>query len=121
MLLPGQFVRVYLKGGKLKNAMLIPQRAVLSTSRAKWCLSPMRQNKTEPRPVELGDEGENEVIVVRGLQSRRRVIVDGNIRARPGASVNWWIRPPATDPAAPTKGRKCVLGFLYPPAILPPA
>ena len=107
VLLPGQFVRVYLKGGKLKNAMLIPQRAVLSTQQGKLVFVANAQNKAEPRPVELGDEVKNEVIVVRGLQAGDRVIVDGNIKARPGAPVKVVDPTAAGKPAAaPAKGRK---------------
>ncbi len=105
VLLPGQFVRVYLKGGKLKNAMLIPQRAVLSTQQGKLVFVANAQNKAEPRPVELGDEVKNEVIVVRGLQAGDRVIVDGNIKARPGAPVKVVDPTAAGKPAAaPAKG-----------------
>lgn len=104
-MLPGQFVRVYLKGGKLKNAMLIPQRAVLSTQQGKLVFVANAQNKAEPRPVELGDEVKNEVIVVRGLQAGDRVIVDGNIKARPGAPVKVVDPTAAGKPAAaPAKG-----------------
>lgn len=105
VLLPGQFVRVYLKGGKLKNAMLVPQRAVLSTQQGKLVFVANAQNKAEPRPVELGDEVKNEVIVTHGLQAGDRVIVDGNIKARPGAPVKVVDPAAAGKPAAaPAKG-----------------
>ena len=47
----------------------------------------------------------DEVIVVRGLQAGDRVIVDGNIKARPGAPVKVVDPTAAGKPAAaPAKG-----------------
>lgn len=107
-LLPGQFVRVYLKGGKLKDTLLVPQRAVLSTQQGKIVFVVNPAGKAEPRPVELGDEVKNEVMITKGLRAGDQVIVDGNIKARPGAPVKVVTpgasAPPAAKPASAAAG-----------------
>lgn len=107
-LLPGQFVRVYLKGGKLKDTLLVPQRAVLSTQQGKIVFVVNPAGKAEPRPVELGDEVKNEVMITKGLRTGDQVIVDGNIKARPGAPVKVVTpgasAPPAAKPASAAAG-----------------
>lgn len=121
VLLPGQFVRVYLKGGKLKNAMLIPQRAV-STQQGKLVFVANAQNKAEPRPVELGDEVKNEVIVGARPASRRPGDCRWQYQGRPGAPVKVVDPTAAGKPAAaPAKGAwdSLFLGLLFRQPILP--
>ena len=99
-LLPGQFVRVHLEGAHLKDAIVIPQRAVLSTQQGNIVFTVTPDGKAAPRPVEKGQEIGDNVAILKGLKSGDTVIVDGAVKAKPGQPVK--ILPARTDgkPAA---------------------
>ncbi|GAB2946355.1 efflux RND transporter periplasmic adaptor subunit [Aquaspirillum soli] len=86
-LLPGQFVRVFMKGAIQKNAILIPQRAVLSTAQGTIVFIVNEQGKAEPRPIQVGEEIERNFVVLSGLKGGERLIVDGAMKSRPGQPV----------------------------------
>nr|WP_315485060.1 efflux RND transporter periplasmic adaptor subunit [uncultured Undibacterium sp.] len=103
---PGQFVRVMLQGGTRKDAISVPQRAVIDSPMGKMVFGVSPDNKLVPRPVELDGWSRGEWVVTKGLQSGERVLVDGFIKAHdPGMTV----KPVAIDaktvssptPAAP--------------------
>jgi len=86
-ILPGQFVRAQLKGAVLKKAMVIPQRAVLRTQQGTIVWVVDAAGVVAPRPVTLGETLGNDYLVEQGLQPGERVIVEGVIKVRPGATV----------------------------------
>ncbi|MEJ2794200.1 efflux RND transporter periplasmic adaptor subunit [Iodobacter sp. LRB] len=96
-LLPGQFVRVTLELGKRKNALLIPERAVVQSQADHIVMTVGADNKVMPVPVKLGSVIDGKVIIESGLKAGQKVIVDGLMKARPGAVVN---PSPASSPAA---------------------
>ena len=87
LLRPGQFVRVVLEGGVRPAALAVPQRAVLEGPAGKMVLLVNAEGKVEPRPVGIGEWAGDQWIITSGLQPGERVIVDGVIKARPGAPV----------------------------------
>jgi membrane fusion protein (multidrug efflux system) len=87
LLRPGQFARVQLSGGVRTGALAVPQRAVLEGPTSKIVLTVNQQGMVEPRPVEVGDWSGDEWIITGGLKPGDRVIVDGMVKARPGAPV----------------------------------
>jgi membrane fusion protein (multidrug efflux system) len=99
---PGQFVRVMLKGAVYPNALAVPQRAVLEGPKTKIVMTVNPQNMVEPRPVEVGEWAGEDWIVTNGLKPGDRVIVDGIMKARPGAPV----RVAAATPPQPLPGIK---------------
>lgn len=86
-LLPGQFVRVQMKGAVQKNILLVPQRSVLSTAKGNMVFVVNKQNIVEPRPVKLGEEIGRHFVIEEGLNGGENVIVDGLMKARPGSPV----------------------------------
>lgn len=91
---PGQFVRVLLQGGTRKDALSVPQRAVIDSPMGKMVFGVTPDNKLVPRPVELDGWSRGEWVVTKGLQSGERVLVDGFIKAHePGMTV----KPVAID------------------------
>jgi membrane fusion protein (multidrug efflux system) len=93
---PGQFVRVSLKGAQRKNALAVPQIAVLDGAQGKfvYVVGKDKDGKdvAQPKPVVLGDwserNGTNVWIVESGLVPGERVIVDGVARIMmPGMPV----------------------------------
>ncbi|RXZ44072.1 efflux RND transporter periplasmic adaptor subunit [Crenobacter cavernae] len=107
-LLPGQFVRVFLNGAKRVNAILIPQRAVLTSQQGKMVWVVDAKNTVAPRPITLGAEVGDQVLVESGLKPGEKVVVDNIIKLRPGAPVKPEQRKPEAAPAeasAPAKAK----------------
>jgi membrane fusion protein (multidrug efflux system) len=87
LLRPGQFVRAILEGGVRPAALAVPQRAVLEGPSGKMVLLVNAEGKVEPRPVQIGEWAGEDWIITSGLNPGDRVIVDGMVKARPGAQV----------------------------------
>ncbi|QBC45507.1 efflux transporter periplasmic adaptor subunit [Iodobacter fluviatilis] len=96
-LLPGQFVRVTLELGKRKNALLVPERAIVQSQADHIVMTLGEGNKVVPIPVKLGSVIDGKVIIESGLKVGQKVIVDGLMKAKPGSVVN---PSPASTPAA---------------------
>lgn len=98
-ILPGQFVRVILKGAERINAIAVPQRAVLTTQQGKMVWVVGEGNKVQPRPITVSQDVGLEVLVETGLKSGEQVVVDNIIKLRPGAEVK--PQPYRADASAP--------------------
>ncbi|HET9339430.1 MAG TPA: efflux RND transporter periplasmic adaptor subunit [Casimicrobiaceae bacterium] len=105
---PGQFVRVQLKGAVRRNAIAVPQTAVLDGPQGKFVYVPGKDKDGKdiatPRPVTLGPwvqaDGTNLWIVESGLKAGDKVIVDGVARVMaPGSPI--MLGPPPGAPGAP--------------------
>ena len=117
-LAPGQFVRVILAGASRRDAVTVPQRAVMDGPQGKFVYVVGKDKDgrdiAAPKPVTLGDWAvagtANLWIVESGLEPGDRVIVDGTARIfMPGAPVR--VAPPA-PPGPPASGAA--------PAVAPP-
>jgi len=86
-LVPGQFVRVKVKGVVRPNAILVPQRAVLQGQHGKYLYVVGTDDKAEIRPVEMGDWYGDDWIIDSGLKNGERVIVDGMSHVMPNKPV----------------------------------
>lgn len=92
---PGQFVRVTLAGAQRKDAITVPQVAVLDGTQGKYVyvLGKDKDGKdvAMPRPIVLGDwvdaSGGNLFILDSGLKPGDEVIIDGIAKLMPGAQV----------------------------------
>jgi membrane fusion protein (multidrug efflux system) len=103
-LMPGQFVRAKLAGSVLKEAMSIPQGAVLQTQQGTMIWVVNDKNVVEPRIVTLGTTMGNSYLVEGGVNPGERVVVEGVIKVQPGATVNpreAGVQPAPSAPAAP--------------------
>ena len=103
---PGQFVRVRLGGAVRRDAIAVPQVAVLEGPQSKFVYVPAKDKDgrdiAQPRPVTLGDwveaDGANLWIVESGLAAGESLIVEGLARLQPGAPIA--LGPPPGAPAA---------------------
>lgn len=86
-LLPGQFVRMTIDLGLRKNAIVIPQRAVVQSQADRMVMVVDADNKVVPRPVQLGQNVDSGVLIDSGLNAGDRYIVEGLMKARPGTVV----------------------------------
>jgi membrane fusion protein, multidrug efflux system len=85
---PGQFVRVLLSGANRPDSLSVPQRAVIDSPFGKIVFVVNKEDKLEPRPVELDGWAQGQWIVTKGLKDGDRVLVDGFIKAHdPGMLV----------------------------------
>ncbi|MGE3991550.1 efflux RND transporter periplasmic adaptor subunit [Pseudorhodoplanes sp.] len=86
VILPGQFVRVSLRGVTIENAIVIPQKAVLQGPQGPFVYV-SEEEKAERRPVRLGRQLDEGWIVEDGLKGGEQVIIEGVMRVRPGAAI----------------------------------
>ena len=98
---PGQFVRVLLEGSTWKDAIQVPQRAVMQGPQGNFVWVVDAESKAQPRPVVLGPLGDGAWLVQQGLQSGDRVVVDGGLKLAPGAAVTVAPDAGAAPPAGP--------------------
>jgi RND family efflux transporter MFP subunit len=85
---PGVFGRIHLFGGEV-DAILIPDRAVISDQTRKIVFALDADDKVVPKPVVLGPMHEGMRVVLNGLSADDRIVVDGiaNPAVRPGVKV----------------------------------
>jgi membrane fusion protein, multidrug efflux system len=110
-LVPGQFVRVKLLGLERPNAVVLPQRAVLQGQQGKFVLvvaSGASGDVAEVRPVEVGQWIGADWLIEKGLTAGDRVIVDGVVKAHPGAPVK--VADPNATPAPAPAGSAASAG-----------
>ena len=92
---PGQFVRVVLRGAQRKDALAVPQTAVMDGPQGKFVYVAGKDKDGKDiaavRPVVVGDwvdaEGTNLWVVESGLKAGDVVIVDGIAKLMPGGQI----------------------------------
>jgi membrane fusion protein, multidrug efflux system len=104
-LLPGQFVRLRIKGATLPDAIVIPKAAVSQGPQGPSVYVVGQNNVAEVRPIRLGQEVADGWIVREGLKPGEQVIVDGIIRVRPGAAVKPTPMAASAAPGQPAAGQ----------------
>ncbi|MEA2937670.1 MAG: hypothetical protein QOC56_1174 [Alphaproteobacteria bacterium] len=84
---PGMFARVRVPGSPAYTALLVPDAAIASEQARKYVLAVDADNTAVQKYVTLGQVVEGMRVIKSGLTVDDRVIVDGLMRARPGAKV----------------------------------
>jgi membrane fusion protein (multidrug efflux system) len=87
LLLPGQFVRVRLLGLTRRDAIVIPQRAVLQQMGRQTVYVVDAANKVVARDVKAAGWTGSSWLIEQGLAAGERVVVDGVQKIGPGAVV----------------------------------
>lgn len=87
LLRPGQFARVRAKTEDRRGAILVPQRAIITTQSVQSVLVVDADNKVQPRPIKTSDRYEDQWIITSGLKPGEHVIIEGLQKARPGSLV----------------------------------
>lgn len=105
-LLPGQFVRLIVKGITLPKAILIPQQSVSQGPQGISVYVVNASGVAEVRAVKLDRAVNNSWVVREGLNEGDRVIVDGIMRVRPGAPVKASPHAPKQKGEQPGKEAK---------------
>jgi len=87
-LVPGMFVRVRALMGTDKNALLVPQRAVMQMQGRYLIAIVDADNKVNIRPVEAGQRVGQDWVVKGEIEPTDRVVAEGVQKVRDGATVN---------------------------------
>lgn len=88
LLSPGLFVRVRLPIGKPHEAILVPEESLGSDQGQKYVYVLNDQDEVIYRRVKIGQQVEQNRVIIDGVQPGERVIVSGLQRVRPGAKVS---------------------------------
>ena len=84
---PGMFARVLVPGSQEYEALLVPDAAIGSEQIRKFVYVVDAENTVRQKYIELGELRGRLRVVKSGVNADDRVIVNGLMRARPGAKV----------------------------------
>jgi membrane fusion protein (multidrug efflux system) len=101
ILTDGQYARVTAERKDPVEALVIPQRAILTDQTGSYVLVVGEGNKAAAKHITTGANQEADVVVQQGLNDGDVVIVDGVQKVRPGQEVN---PAPAAEAAAGQPG-----------------
>jgi membrane fusion protein (multidrug efflux system) len=111
-LLPGMFVRVRFPQARADKLISLPQRAVQMTPAGASVLVVEKDGKVASRPVKVGGMSGNTWTITSGLAGGEQVIVEGQMKARPGSTVkpvpwtpNAQAAPESKPASAATQGK----------------
>ncbi|MGA3315341.1 MAG: efflux RND transporter periplasmic adaptor subunit [Candidatus Korobacteraceae bacterium] len=79
---PGGFGRVRIQTGDYKNALLVPQAAVIEVQSEYQLVVVTPENKATFRPVKMGDRVGPNWIVSQGLKPGEKVVVEGILKVQ---------------------------------------
>lgn len=88
VLLPGMFARVTLEGQPLKDAILVPQRAVQQVLNKSFVIVVGADNKSVSKMVTLGDQVGSYYVVKSGLTKDDNVVVEGLTNLKEGQELH---------------------------------
>lgn len=88
VLLPGMFARVTVEGQPLKDAILVPQRAVQQVLDKSFVIVVGADNKSVSKMVTLGDQVGSYYVVKSGLTKDDNVVVEGLTNLKEGQALN---------------------------------
>jgi len=87
ILRPGGFGRVRIQTGDNKNALLIPQAAVMEVQSLYQVVVVSAENKANFRPVKVGDRVGQNWIIMEGLKPGEKVVVEGLLKIQQAAAA----------------------------------
>jgi multidrug efflux system membrane fusion protein len=86
LLWPGQYVKTRITVRTLKDAILLPQAAVITSASGKIVYIVAQDDIVQPRKIEI-DYPFGDQAALRGLLPGERVVVEGKQNLRPGSRV----------------------------------
>ncbi|MEA2342012.1 MAG: rane fusion protein multidrug efflux system [Thermoanaerobaculia bacterium] len=97
---PGQFVNVRLVLATEKS-LLVPAEATMIGQQGSFVYAVKADDTAEMRPVQLGQQQGDQVVVIAGLAPNDRVVLQGQGAVKPGAKVRVQSAPEAVASNAP--------------------
>jgi len=104
LLRPGQFGRVRFAAEVAENAVVVPQKAVTEMQSARVVYVVSSDNKVQLRSVTLGERVGQDFIITEGLKAGEKIIVEGLLKVRPGATVTPSDTPLTAEQSGARKG-----------------
>jgi len=101
LLRPGQYAKVRLLVDVVKDAVVVPVRAVMDVQGLKSIFK-VDEGKVVNQPVTLGFEKDSLVVVREGLKAGDQIIADGIRQVRPGMEVKPVVVPLESGTDAPS-------------------
>lgn len=95
---PGMFARVSLVLGMRENALVVPEQALVPRGNDNYVFR-IVDGKAALARVELGARRPGEVEIISGLAAGDRIVVDGQLKLKPGVPVKVLTDKPATAAA----------------------
>ena len=89
---PGQFVRIRVTAGEPRAVFTVPQVAVLTSDRGRFVYVLNDSDEATQRPVIVDNWMGKDWIILEGLQTGDRVVVDNLIKLMPGKKVEPQVR-----------------------------
>ena len=86
-LIPGMFARVRLSGETIPNAILVPQRAVQQLLGKSFVMVVGKDNKSEARNIEIGQQVGSYYVVTSGVNASDTIVVEGLTNLREGVDL----------------------------------
>jgi membrane fusion protein (multidrug efflux system) len=86
-IMPGQYVRLFMEGDILKDAVLIPQKCVMLTQQGAQVMAVDKDNRVSLVPVTLSVAMGDKYLVDSGLKGGERIVSEGLVKVRAGATV----------------------------------
>lgn len=85
---PGQYVNVRLQLGDRADALTVPAPAVQRGQSGTYVYVVQADGKTvQPQPVTVADIQEGVAVIAQGLAAGQQVVVDGQYKLKPGATI----------------------------------
>ncbi|WP_170920883.1 efflux RND transporter periplasmic adaptor subunit [Enhydrobacter aerosaccus] len=100
---PGEFVNVRLEVGMHKDAVTVPQRAVMQGANGYYAFVIKPDNTAEHRAIEVEMNQDGMSVIAKGINVGEKVVVDGQYRLTNGSRVRI-DQPTAAAPAADKAG-----------------
>lgn len=105
VLMPGQFARVTVKLRTIEDAIVVPDKAVLSTAQGDMVVFVVNDGKAFRKKVKAGLEETTRIQIAEGIEAGEMVILAGNENLKNGAPVKLGehTRPTESSQAVPTE------------------
>ena len=87
LIAPGQFARLQLPTTAPRSVLLVPDAALVTDQSNKLVMTVAEDGTVVPKPVQIGPLSDGLRVITAGLAQSDRVIINGLMRARPGAKV----------------------------------
>lgn len=104
-LLQGQFARISVELRTIENAVVVPDKAVLSTARGDTVVFCVNSNKAVMKNIQVGLEQEERVEITEGVQPGELVVFVGNENLKNGMQVQIEKMEPSEENKRATSGQ----------------
>jgi membrane fusion protein (multidrug efflux system) len=88
LLRPGQYVKVKLQTGMLKDVVVVPQQAVNQMQNLYQVFTINDSNRIQPKIVQVGVRTGSNWVISQGLEAGQKIAVIGNAMIKPGSVIN---------------------------------